>query len=383
MHIKKYLSIAVAVLSVLLTELACHHKGDSGGASSDSDTAATDVLRLTREQMEVAGIETGKMEYRNMDASLECNGIVEAPPENIADVTVPIGGLVKSCFYHPGDYVSAGQRIAVLEHPDYVRIQQDFLEAKSQWEYYKEDFKRQGELTVENAASVKTMQQAQANFRSTEVKMFAIKNQLKLLGIDADSLNIENISSTINIVAPISGYITDININLGKYVGPEHSVCEILNKANLYLELFIYEKDIHRIKTGQPVEFSLIQDSGKRYPALVKSISPKIDALKNTYCIYAHIPKKQSFFLPGMKAKAFISIAGNPCLSIPVSAIVTKDNEQAVFIQTAGGFIRNIIKTGIANNNWIEVTEYPPGLPDSVIVINGAFYLNAAWNSRK
>ena len=87
-----------------------------------------------------------------------------------------------------------GQCIAVLEHPDYIKIQQDYLETKSQWELYKEDFKRQGELTVENASSIKTMQQAQASFKAIEVRLFALKSQLKLLGIDADSLHIGTIS---------------------------------------------------------------------------------------------------------------------------------------------------------------------------------------------
>ena len=186
---------------------------------SGSDTAGG-VLRLSPDQAEQAGIETGKMEYRDMGGLLECTGIMEALPQNIADVTAPVGGLVKSCPCHSGDYVSAGQCIAVLEHPDYIKIQQDFLETKSQWEYYKEDFKRQGELTVENASSIKTMQQAQASFKATEVRLFALRSQLKLLGIDADSLNIGNISSTVNLTAPISGIYHRTEDQPGKICRP-------------------------------------------------------------------------------------------------------------------------------------------------------------------
>jgi len=384
MHIKNYLTAFSAIMLVLLTQPACHHKKDKGDTSSPRHTAIADpLLMLTPDQVEMAGIETGKMETHEMGSTLECSGRIEVPPESIADVTVPVGGLVKSCPRHPGDYVTAGQLIAVLEHPDYIKMQQEFLETRSQWEYFKEDFKRQGELTIENATSLKTMQQAQASFRSIEVKMFALRNQLKLIGINADSLNIENISSTVNIAAPISGIITRIFVNIGKYVGPEQMVCEILSKANLYLQLFIYEKDIHRISKGQPIEFSLISDPGNRYKAVVRTLSPKIDPASNAFSINAGILQAQPFINPGMYVKAYISIAQHSCLSLPATAIVEDNNEQVVFVKTTGGFKRVTVKTGISNNDRVEIVDYPPGLSDSSLVLNGAYYLNAAWNDQQ
>ena len=384
MHIKNYLTAVFAVLSVFLTESACDPKRDKGSTSSGPDTVTADrILKLPPEQIAEAGIETGKMEYHPVGSILECDGRIEVLPSNIAEVMVPVGGLVKSCPLYPGDYVHAGQLLAVLEHPDYIKIQQDYLETKSQWEYYKEDFKRQGELTVENATSVKTMQQAQASFRSVEVKMFSLKDQLRLLGINADTLNIENMSSTVNINAPIPGYITNIYVNIGKYVGPEQMVCEILNKNTLHLQLFIGEKDIHRVSRDQSVEFFLISDPANRYKAVVKAISPKINASTDAFSIHARILQSQPVFNPGMVVKAFISTAEHSCLTLPVSAIVEDNDEQVVFVKTAGGFGRVVIRTGITGNDRVEILDCPPGLSDSIIVLNGANYLNAAWNDKQ
>jgi cobalt-zinc-cadmium efflux system membrane fusion protein len=384
MHIKHYLTTALAVVLFLLAETACNHKGDRKANSFGTDTSiAAGILRLAPDQIAQAGIETGKMEYQPVGNILECNGRIGVPPSNMAEVMVPVGGLVKSCPLYPGDYVYAGQLLAVLEHPDYIKIQQDYLETKSQWEYYKEDFERQGELTVENAASVKTMQQAQASFRSVEVKMFSLKNQLRLLGINADTLNIENMSSTVNINAPISGYVTNINVNIGKYVGPEQMVCEILNKNRLSLQLFVGEKDIHRVSRDQSVEFSLISDPANRYKAVVKAISPKIDASNNTFSIHARILQAQPVFNPGMYVKAFISTAEYSCFTLSASAIVEDNDEQVVFTKTSGGFRRVAIRTGITANDRVEILDYPPGLPDSAIVLKGACYLNATWNDQQ
>jgi cobalt-zinc-cadmium efflux system membrane fusion protein len=384
MHIKNFLTTALALVSFLLAETACDRTGDRKANSSRTDTAiAEGTLRLTPDQTAQAGIVTGKMEYQPVGSILECNGRIEVPPSNMAQVMVPVGGLVKRCPLNPGDYVYTGQLLAVLEHPDYIKIQQDYLETKSQWEYYKEDFKRQGELTVENAASVKTMQQAQASFRSVEVKMFSLKNQLRLLGINADTLNIENMSSTVNINAPISGYITDINVNIGKYVGPEQMVCEILNKNTLHLQLFAGEKDIHRVSRDQSVEFSLISDPVNRYKAVVKAISPKIDASTKAFSIHARILQIQPVFNPGMDVKAFISTAEHSGFTLPASAVVEDNDEQVVFAKTSGDFKRVVIRTGITGNDRVEILDYPPGLPDSAIVLKGASYLNTTWNDQQ
>ena len=372
------------MLLLLLIAAACNHKNDPGIHASGQDTVMADhVLIISPGQIKTAGIETGKMETMKMGDNLECDGRIEVPPANMAEVMVPVGGLVKSCPLYPGDYVHAGQLLAVLEHPDYIKIQQDYLETRSQWEYYKEDFKRQGELTVENAASVKTMQQAQASFRSVEVKMYSLKNQLKLLGINADTLNIENMSSTVNIMAPISGYVTSVNVNIGKYVGPEQRVCEILNKNTLHLQLLVREKDIHRVSRDQAVEFTLAGHPANRYKAVVKAISPKIDPSGNTFSIHARILQNESAFNPGMLVRAFISTEEYSCFTLPDSAVVESKGENAVFVKTPDGFERVVVTTGIKGNGRIEILDYPAGLPDSVIVLQGASYLSSAWNAKQ
>ena len=378
MHTKNILTAGLFVLSVLITFTACDRRGGTQTGSYGVDTAGG-VLRLSPDQVAQAGIETAKMEFRDMGGLLECTGVMEAQPENIADVTAPVGGLVKSCTLHSGDYVSAGQCIAVLEHPDYIKIQQDFLETKSQWELYKEDFKRQGELTVENASSIKTMQQAQASFRATEVRLFALRSQLKLLGIDADSLNIGNISSTVNLTAPISGTIADLKINLGKYVGPEQMACRIVDKNNLCLRLSISEKDIRWIKRGQEVEFSLTGEPMARYPARVISLYPLTEPTGDAFLIRAGIMESRPWFNPGMKVKATVRTREHTCLTLPLSAVIFQDTSALVFIHTAGGYSLAGIKTGLSDESRIEITEFPPGLNDSIIVTKGASYLNTQW----
>jgi cobalt-zinc-cadmium efflux system membrane fusion protein len=375
MHTKYYLTACLFLPAVFLLQSSCDRTGNLRKGFSGSDTSGG-VLQITPVQAELAGIETGKMEYREMGGWIECKGKMEALPENITDVTTSVGGIVKSCFFHSGDYISAGQCIAVLEHPDYIKLQQDFLEAKSQLEYYREDFKRQGELTVENASSIKTMQQAQASYKATEVRLFALREQLELLGINADSLHIGNIVSTVHLTAPISGIITSSEINPGKYIGPERMACRIVNNHNLCLRLFISEKDIRWIKAGQEVMFSWTGEPLVSYRARVRSSAPVMDETGNIFFSYARIPESRSWFIPGMKVKASVQAVKHSCLTLPLSAVIFEDKDTLVFMLTASGYKPASIKTGLSDEDCIEITEFPPGLNDSVIVTKGASYLN-------
>jgi cobalt-zinc-cadmium efflux system membrane fusion protein len=374
----------IMIISAMVPEMACDPRNGKEPETGSADTVLlSDMLELNDGQDKLAGIITAKPAYKKLGIRIECNGTLEAPPESIADVTAPVGGLVKSCPVHPGDYVSAGQLIVVLEHPDYLKIQQDYLETRSQWEYMKEEFKRQGELTVENAASVKTMQQAQTGFRTTEVRLVAMKSQLKMMGINADSLNIDNISSSINIYAPISGNVANIQINLGKYVDARQMVCEIINRNNLHLELLVYEKNIPLIKAGQPVDFSLTGNPDKVYKGHVRAISPKKEATNNAFSLHVHLEKSDPSFHPGMFVKAWIGLSEHFCLTLPAAAIISDDKEQVIYIREANLYRRVVVKTGIQSKDTVEILDYPPSLTDALVAISGAYYLNAAWHSQK
>jgi cobalt-zinc-cadmium efflux system membrane fusion protein len=377
MHIKKITLIQLFFLSALW--LSCNKNANNKLSIIPADTIdAEKPIKLTDEQMKLAGIKTCHAEslFSNI---IICDGAIEVPHENIEFIIAPLGGFVKYCPWQPGDFIKKDQTIIVLEHPDYVKIQQDYLETKSQWEYYKEEFKRQGELAVENATSIKIMQQAQANFRTTEVKLISLKNQLEFLGINSDTLNVENITQTIKIESPISGFISEINAFKGKYADANQPLVKIVNKSTLNLGLWIHKKYIHLIKVGEKIEFSLNNDSIK-YKAVLKKISPMIDGNNNNYKVIAQIIKSEPFFIIDMPVKAYINCNKQTGFFIPLSSVIYDNNQPVVFIKFQDSFKRIILKNSIIINENIEVTNLPPEFSSHELVMNGAFYLNTIWH---
>ena len=63
------------------------------------------------------------------------NGVLVIPPQNFATVTLSMGGIVKELSLLPGTYVRKGTLLGVLENPDFIDLQQAYLDSRAQLEY--------------------------------------------------------------------------------------------------------------------------------------------------------------------------------------------------------------------------------------------------------
>ncbi len=369
------MKLILLVLPIFLF-LGCKNNKPVDTETGDSASDENSVI-LNQDQMKLANISIGKLEKRVLSETVECNGTVESPPGSVALVSAPIGGFIKQAYFLPGSYVSRGTVIAILEHPDYIRLQQEFLETKNQLELYQEEFKRQGELTVENASSIKKMQQAQADYRITEVQYLSLKAQLKLIGLNPDSLHIDGIKTTIQVMAPISGTISRVNASIGKYTGPDEMIYEIVNNSNLHLHLDIFEKDISKIKKGLKVNFWPVSTPDQKYIATVNAVGQKLDKESNTFSVHSHIKSGHDQLKTGMHVYAEILLSEDSVYSLPLDAVLTSENNYFIFLADDSVFTRYDIIPGTQQSGYIELVNLPDSVTGKDIVISGAYYLNA------
>ena len=178
------------------------------------------IVELSGAQYNVAGIEVGKIEQKTLSNVLKVNGVMDAPPQNMVSISAPLGGFVVSTELLQGMKIKKGQVLAIMEHPDYVQLQQDYLDKKSKLEYLEQEFKRQGELYKGNVNSGKIFQQAKSDYTSMKVQVKGLHEKLAILGIDATKLSEDNLSRKVKIHSPINGYVSAVNVNIGKYANP-------------------------------------------------------------------------------------------------------------------------------------------------------------------
>ncbi len=238
------------------------------------------------------------------------NGTLIIPPQNFASVTMLMGGIIRSVNLLPGSYVKKGTLLASLDNPDFISLQQTFLESHAQTEYLKSEYNRQLVLSKEEVASVKKLEQSKADYLSMKSKMEAAAAQLSLLGISTQSLLKNGITPALEIKAPVNGYIGKVKVNMGKYLNEGDILCEIINKQETLLRLTTYEKDLKDIRLGAKVWFRVNGMGTKTFEAKLISIGQEVDETSRSLEVFAKVISEDVNFRPGMYVTAQIEKDG-------------------------------------------------------------------------
>ena len=328
--------IKLSLIIFLITQTSCSGKKESEKETTEAkDTCAkpgSAGVSLSKEQFASANIETGAIENKGLNDILKVNGKLDVPPQNLVSISAPLNGFVKSTELLEGMHVTKGQIIAVLEHPEIAQLQQDFIEAKNKFELSEQELKRQQDLNKENVNSSKVLQQTQSEFNIAQAKYRALEERIRMAGINKNNVLNGNISGMLSITSPINGYVTKVNVNIGKMINQQDVMFEIVDTEHLHAELTVFEKDITKIKEGQKVRFTLANNPDKELSATVFLIGRAFDESRSVR-IHCHLDKEDKELLPGMFINAIIELESKKVNCIPVDAIVKENEKQYIFIK--------------------------------------------------
>lgn len=375
MKLIKYISFIL-----LLPILVSCGNDEKKGHEEESHVSSEDEIVLTKEQYDIAGIKTGNVSKREMGDIITANGKLDVPPQQMVSVSVPIAGFVKKTNLLEGMYVKKGQVIAVLENLDYVQIQQDYLDAKSQYEYAREEYERQQRLAKEKVNAEKSLQRSKAEYHSLQAKFKGLTSKLKLMQINPASIQNGDISSTINVYAPISGYITEVNVNVGQYVSPKDVLFRIVNTEHLHVELTVFEKDVSKLKEEQKVRFTLTNETEER-TATVHLIGREISN-DRTVRVHCHLDNEDTKLLPGMFLKAHIETGAAETYTLPETAIIKFEGDNYVYTlkdrtDSVYSFDMLQVNTGTEDRGYTEVKLNSELNINSNVVIDGGYSILA------
>ncbi len=367
----------------LLLLISCDKSFQEKGKSTEHHEE--DLVEFTEAQYQNAGITLGKLESRNLGGIIKVNGMLDVPPQNLVTISIPYGGVVKQTELLQGMKVSKGQVLVVLEHPDYIQLQQDYLDAKSKLNYIALELNRQEELQKENISATKTYQQIVSEYESLKARVSGLEQKLSIINITPEQLKKNGITKQIKLYAPISGYVTQVNVNIGTYVNPNDMIFKLVDTHHLHAELTVFEKDIERLKTGQKVRFSFNNEDKER-TATVYLIGKEIGS-DRTVRVHCHLDKEDHELLPGMYLKAYIETSPKETLTIPSKAVMSSGNKNFVFVfkgkmEEEGKFLytfkKEAIQVGIKNNEYTEVIPSDRIDTSLNIVVTGAYDLFAS-----
>lgn len=373
-------------ITLIFSLLSCGGTKNPENIGGEEEQLPEDIVELRADQAELAGIELGSIEMKNLGGTLKVNGFVDLAPQNLASVCMPLGGFVKSTYLVPGEAVGRGEVLAVVESQEYVDLQENYLEAKNRLEYAEAEYKRHSELYREDVYSEKNLQQVTSDYKTLKAKVKALEEKLKLVGANPAELHEDDISNSLEIKSPISGYVRKVNINTGRYVAPADELFEIFNNDNLLLELTLFDKDADKVEEGQKIRF-YINNETEEHEAVIYQTGKSINDDK-TYSVHAKVTGLCKNVLPGMYVYAIIGISGEQVTAVPSDAVVSFDDRDYIFVwekekEESGSPFTEYrmveITKGAADGGYTGIS-LPAGFDISVarVVIRGAYNLLSA-----
>ncbi|QXP77441.1 MULTISPECIES: efflux RND transporter periplasmic adaptor subunit [Winogradskyella] len=320
------------IFAVLIT--ACGNDNNNTSEPISTDEGDHDHISITKTQFESEKMVFGSLTELDFNESIKVNGIIDVPPQSKSSISTFISGYITNTPLLIGSEVKKGQLLVTLQNPEYIEIQQNYLEVAEQLNYLKSEFNRQKTLFDEQITSEKNYLKAKSLYKSNLAHYNGLRKKLQMMNISPKRVEQGQISSTINLYAPISGTVSKVNISNGTYVSPSDVILELVNTDHIHLELAVFEKDIMNVKKGQQIRFKIPEASKDTFDAEIHLVGTTIDAETRRVQVHGHghVENEDSNFIVGMFVEAEIITESTKKLSLPKEAIIPLEDGNYVLV---------------------------------------------------
>ncbi|MCG2431077.1 efflux RND transporter periplasmic adaptor subunit [Aequorivita xiaoshiensis] len=372
-----------SILLLLAFTLASCNNSEKKVDSTESIASekTEENIHLSKVQFENAKMEIGQLTEKPFAQTVQTSGVIDVPPQSRAMVSAFAGGYIKNTPLLIGSKVSKGQRLVTIENPEFITMQQNYMETVAQLSYLSSEYERQKTMLEENITSQKSFLKAESEYKTAVARSNSLKKNLQMLNINPASVAAGKIVSQVNIYSPIDGHVTQVFVNTGTYVSPADKIMEIINADHIHLELKVFEKDLLQLKKNQEILFSVPEASKEIFKGDVHLVGTSIDPNSRVAIIHGHIDEKdEQNFTAGMFVEAQIVTATTNHLALPEDAIVELEGKKYVLLvekEDAEEFELHPVevKPGETHNGFTRIKNAAALMKNSKFLTKGAFGL--------
>jgi cobalt-zinc-cadmium efflux system membrane fusion protein len=397
---RKQLAIGGALLVVVGVAAfgLMHISGAPQGHSEVSSQSRKGLQRYTPTPAEWASLTIQSVTVRAFRAEHVTEGKIAVDEDRSTPVFSPYAGRVTKLLARPGDSVTQGQPLFVIEAADTVQAQNDFItaatglnKARSALDLAQLQHKRAKDLFEGKAVPLKDFQQAEAtliqaqnDLRSTETALEAARNKLRILGLTDDAISAFQEKGRINpettIFAPIAGTVVQRKIGPGQYVnsGASDPVFVIGDLSTVWLTAFVRETEASTVVVGQELTFNLLALPGRTLTGRINYVAAAIDPATRRLMVRATVDNASGQLKPEMFATVTIYAPDDqPSVGVPKQALIYEGDQVRVWVAHEDKSIElRQIKTGLTNGDLVEV--HGNLKPGEQIVTKGSLFIDRA-----
>lgn len=257
--------------------------------------------------------------------------------ERSVDIHAEISGLVKSIAVEEGDTVEVGDALLYLVD-DERRIEEE--ESRLNLKYLEADFGRIEEIFNREMVTHQEYEDKKLLFEQARLRLERAELQL----------------SRSIILAPISGIITERQVQLGARITTQDKLFHIADPEELIARVHVSERYLGVIMLDQSAVLTPGTEDAKPYTGWIKRLSPMVDTESGTFKVTIGLHPDQGFLPPGL----FISVriiteTHEEAVLLPKRSIVYDGEDKYVFVVKDGIAVKSRINVGLENSRQIEV----------------------------
>jgi cobalt-zinc-cadmium efflux system membrane fusion protein len=372
---KTYKLISFVLIISLL--YSCSGKDKTDEAIAEITDTKADTFMLTNEQLDNLVIETGSVQPQMMSAAaISVTGLVDVPPENIAQVSAVVPGKIIRIAPNTlqGKYVSKGSVLATAQSMELIQLQQDYLQAYYRNDVLSKEVDRQKQLMNNDAGIEKRVQEAENQWKLNKAVVSGLEAKLRLSGINLTKLKAGEIDENFSVYSPISGFLKQINVNTGSSFTENAPLFEIVNRDHLHVELKVFEKDASHLRKGQKVVFydPVFDVSGAT--GSVFQLAQNYDSQSKTVNVHFDKKSDEVKLIYGQYLRGEIQVDQRTVNTLPESALIRESHGNFVLVKSSTGEkgieIRKVpVEIGVIQHGKVEIVN--PGVLENVITKGG------------
>ncbi len=297
--------------------------------------------------------------------------LVESDPARTAALLSPLAGRVAQLRASPGDRVSAGQVLAVIDSPDLAQAWEEDAKAADTFNLAKKNLERQEGQARIGALSERDLDQARSDQRQAAAEYARTQARLRAIGVQGDRG-----SRLLTLRAPFAGSITALNVATGNMINdPTQPVLTLVHLGTVWVTALVAEKDVPKVALGQEAQVRLDAAPHDVLKGTVMSVNDVLEADSHRNKVRIALPNDGFRLKPNMYASVTLITAERPQIVVPTSALLMNNDRTSVFVATAPWtFERRTVEPDLQEGDSVPILG---GLKaGEQVVIKGGILLN-------
>ena len=300
-------------------------------------TIATDKQNEVKGEKPPVNTVTLSIEPSTITDRINLPGLIE--PWTRLQLLAKIGGTVEEVLVTEGNYVKKGDVLARIEELDY-KIASD--RAQALFKLAKEDFERDQALYKKGVTPTATLD----------------TNRTKMQTAKADYDNAQLMLKRTVVTSPMDGIIKSLDAKIGLQLAVGDPVAEILELSRVKAVIGIPESDVTAVRTLDTIDITIQALDDKKIEAVKHFLSPAPETTARIYNLELKIDNSDGAILAGMFVRAdIIKKRVENSISIPFYSVISRNDEQYVYIEQDGLAVKRFVSLGIMENWMIEVVD--------------------------